>query len=347
MNKYKIGLALLITVLSIVIVGKSKYDNKNQLIIPLKNDKNDSCRTAVDKYACYGKQMQTILKTKGVDASIQYIKSVVMVSNGYSVSHVLFHAVGETAYYKQDRDIKRTVAYLKPYLASIDTQDEHLNGFDGFYHGAISTYFEDRLHEVPLPKLISNICSDSFEIPGISSNSFECYHTIGHGTMHALGNKLNDSIKICAELDNAVAQEGCYYGVFMEESFLFSPLYHKGMERPDVKGNSLIAVCNSFSGVQSASCSHFAGQVYLTTHPSDIKGAFDECKKLTNSVPSCIVRLGVVFIPSHHYGDYEKMKQICGYAGEIYKSTCIDAVNQGVRMGFGGPIKNFGSEKAH
>lgn len=291
------------------------------------------CLFATDQYICYGIQTQRILKTEGVDAAIRYVRSVILVNHGYNLAHILMHAVGEATYYKENRDIGKTVAYLKPHLTSIDDREAFINGYDGFYHGAISAYFADRLHEESLPKLISNICGGSIIVPGITSHSFVCYHAVGHGVMHALGNKLGEAIKVCAELDNELAQQGCYFGIFMEESFLYAPIYHKGAARPDVKGSSLLSVCKPLTGAKVEYCTFFVGQVYLTTHPSDLRGAFKECKKLKNFVRPCMMRLAFAYIPQIDPGDYNKLIQICDYAGTEYRSECISYMNQELQTG--------------
>lgn len=300
MNRHKTAIPILIIVLLLFIpIFLTRNNNAPSVTKSLIEENNDPCLSAIDQYVCYGKQMQSILKSKGVDASIQYVKSVVLVNHGYNLAHILLHGSGEAAYYKEGRDMKKAAAHLEPYLIGQTNEESHQNGFDGYYHGAISAYFEDKSSEESLPKLISNICDGSFDILGITPHSFECYHTIGHGVMHALGNRLHEAINVCADLVSTNAQEGCYFGVFMEQSFLYVPLYHKGMERPDVKGSSLLSVCESFTGIQNKYCAHYVGQVYLTAHPGDLQGAYAECKKLKNFVSFCIERVDFTHIPPY------------------------------------------------
>lgn len=314
------------------------------LLLPSHTFAKDKCTNSQDKYTCYGTEVNKIISQKGVASAMEYVHRVVLPTNGYSIVHIVLHSVGEAAYFEQKKDLTKTLSYMRPYT-KYARDGQYLNGFDGFYHGAITAYFFDNKDSELLQSLVAKVCEGQVTIPGIGAGTFECYHTVGHALMNALGNKLQLALASCDQQPSQTAQAGCYYGVFMENSFLYSSSYHPGLPRPDVEGSSMVSVCARFESEKNYYCSHFVGQVYLTTHPGDMKGAFDECKKLKTYNTFCIQRLGVMFIPSHYKGDYSKMIKTCDYAGTQYVSICKAAVDQGVKLGFGGDVKNSKAEE--
>ena len=294
----------------------------------------DPCTSAKDVPVCFGKKINKKLVGEGVAPTLKYVNDVVLPENGYSVVHVLLHLAGEYAYIKEN-SLAKTFEYMEPY-AKYSKNGEYLNGFDGFYHGAITMFFELN-KEKDIDELIAEICEKGLVIPGnITSNPFECYHAIGHALMHAKGNNLDEALEVCDQQKGEIKQNGCYYGVFMENAFLYAPTYHPDGQRDTALGNSMAGLCRLYSEKRAHYCAQFVGQSYLAGYPKDIKGAFVECAKVPQEYGICVHRLGVMFIPGQFVGDRKKMKEACDLAAPAYRHICMNAVEQGIILGFGG-----------
>ena len=294
-----------------------------------------TCRFSDDSfdhvYACYSAHISELSKKEGVASALVYVKEVVYPHNGYSTVHILLHHLGEAAYEEND-DPSSINAYLSPH-ADFFKNDQFLNGFDGFVHGYLAEYITSQ--EKPLPTVMRDICEGSLKISHITTDTYACYHTLGHALMHAVGNRTSIALSLCDTAPEGLAQSACYVGAFMEDTFLYDPHYHENSPRPDVSGPSLLTLCSDFVGVKAEKCAQQVGDSYLTMHHTDAKGAFIECEKLPQNKDICVQELGTIIMASFSQNK-EDVATLCKkYAQESQINVCENAALSGLHTGFG------------
>lgn len=294
-----------------------------------------------DRYGCYLDRVNLILRFEGATPALEYVRTVVYPGNGYAMVHVLLHTVGEYAYYESGGDIMNMYYYLLPYLQLMNNANfyDGFDGFDGFVHGFMTEYLTGQTD--PIPVTMQKLCMGKTKVPGIPIGMFDCYHMLGHGIMHATANDLPTALEYCDTAGNKTAIEGCYYGSFMEDSFLYDPDYHEESPRPDSVGTSMKDVCAQFTGQRAISCDTFVGESYFVGHPRDIAGAFNECQSLAANQDVCIGRLAGVLVASlsRNFGDAQALCE--QYASAAYRDTCISSASATIEAGFGIPTQSL------
>ena len=292
-------------------------------------------KTPSEKYGCYVSRVNHIVTEDGVAAGLAYVRYAIYPSNGYAMVHVVLHEVGESAY-ESGASIDDAKQYLSPYTALME-RNHLMGGFDGFLHGYLSSYFvEDRR---PLPERIATLCGGGVSIPGITDDTFRCYHAVGHALMHAEFNVLAQVIVDCNTLTLPAALKGCLYGAFMEDSFLYDPQYHHEASRPDVRGTSLRGICETYTGVEASSCDSFVGESYMTGG-GDLAGAFAECAQVGGDGEKlCIARLGAVAAATS-ISDHADVVALCRQnATEAQQILCQSSIRTGISGALGIPVQ--------
>ena len=285
-------------------------------------------------HGCYKKNIDRLGHQRGLPFAVNYVRDVVYPAHGYSLVHFMLHYVGELAF-QENPDIHSLHAFLEPYSG------EMLHGgFDGIAHGYITTYMS--FQKQPLEKTARDICESDADIPGVTGDDFTCYHTLGHALMHGSGNVLEDALNLCdvvASSDDK--RNACYYGVFMENGFLYYAPYHPDSPRPDVSGTSMRGVCERFSGDRARLCEIFVGDSFLSRPPHDIAGAFSACVGLRWH-PNCAERLGSMTIASLSR-NLDEARTICTqYTNDDISNThCLIGAGAGLREGTRKPVNTL------
>lgn len=291
---------------------------------------------------CFLARSDGIIKHYGAKAAFPYVTDVILPRAGYATAHVVMHTIGEHAYFEEG-EIFRTLAYLEPYEA-YTSQEEFLGGFDGFVHGSVTAYYDDVSDGRSKSERMIYLCEGS-EVKNITTNTRGCYHAIGHAVMYSSGNKIDDAVPICKSALTEEAQNGCYYGAFMENTFLFWTGYHPGIPRPDAMGTSSIPVCGRFTGAVASECHRFVGQTYLAIRlaetddlsAEDMLDATKECDLLsdTDGRDLCLKRLAALFLPPYVSGSWSEEGVCRALFPAHHQKICLFALKDGLRRNFG------------
>ncbi len=299
-----------------------------------------SCPLKADHYKCFEVDVSAILETQGIDSSIKYIKvNVVDRDGGYTLAHMLLHYVGDYAYIKTN-DLDKTLYYIYPYIKNNPAQVFY-DGYDGFFHGAISEYFIQNNHKTP-NELINSVCTRNFGWGDVMWRVPDCYHTIGHAVMASNSNDLLKSLDICDSLSYEFQITNCYYGTFMENAHLYSPLYHPGLPRPYVKYPSMLALCSGFNDTKALKCSMLIGQSILMNSSDDIDLGYSECDKINESDPNrpryreCIKSIAYLFVTSKYKSNFKAMIQSCKSLKYEFQGDCLNYVSRGIKISAAG-----------
>lgn len=102
----------------------------------------------------------------------------------------------------------------------------------GCYHGAIEEYLQERKlltnqDERAIREEISSICGKK-EQASVPQVFRECVHGLGHGTMYISDGDLFQALDLCDALGDQGDRDGCYSGVFMENSSSSTNTTHPG-----------------------------------------------------------------------------------------------------------------------
>ncbi|MBI2048607.1 MAG: hypothetical protein HYT30_01640 [Parcubacteria group bacterium] len=289
---------------------------------------------------CYEKHIDELARKQGVAASLWYVRDVIYPAHGYSLVHFLLHHIGELAY-QENPHIESLSTYLQPFTDVALREGEFMHGFDGLAHGYITAYIA--ASERPQPEMIKSICESEVVIPGVTTNTFTCYHTLGHALMFAHNNSLTKTLDICDTLADT-ARQGCYFGTFMENGFLYLDTYHPDAPRPDATGVSMKHVCEKFSGDHRRACEVFVGDSYLAGPSHDLAGAFEECGMVQEHY-ACAERVGSITIASLSK-NMDDARALCStYAtNPVTHVYCVAGAERGLREGMGILQQSFFSE---
>jgi len=296
------------------------------------------CFFPANDFYCYREAAARILTEDGVAPALSYVGERVSPRTGYAFAHLILHDIGEYAY-GMSGDLDEALAQLERYRTSAPP-DKDLLPFDGFVHGVVSSYFLASGDPHTYPRLMQEICQSSRSMPGVTRSEASCHHALGHGLVHASANRIAPALTACVTAGTTTAREGCYYGAFMELSFLYLPGYHPGAPRPDSKDASLKELCVNLSEDARPHCMHFVGQSYLHAHPKDFDGAFAECAGLGEFDEICAKRLGQVMVTNYVRDEHEAQVFCKRYAG-LLEDVCFDAAREAIDLGFGRESNSF------
>lgn len=291
------------------------------------------------EFNCYEQQAHKIAKNEGSLAAIEYTKSVILPKWGFGVTHFILHRVGEDAIY-QLQDVSKALLLIKPYQSE---KNLSMDGFDGYLHGVFRGYFKMK-STTPVTDLMKHVCSEYYnEIQPEMDHSMmnmakadECFHGVGHALMYLNGNNIPKSISDCKLSKFQWMYKACIRGVFMEEMYHFSPAFSKGVEYNT--SQSMLYICENYTGEELNTCATFIGESYLHKKPTDIEGAFEECRKtqLDTTRKNCMDRIALLWLPAVYKNDFSKIIEVCISESGDFSGSCLKSANRGIRFGGAG-----------
>lgn len=301
-------------------------------------------------YMCYEKETLNIATQKGIKAALTYVNDVVKVNSPLPTTvHRLYHAIGHHAYLLT-RDPNQALSYLGPYDYDQEQFDWSDFPLDGYRHGVTMMYFKDKKGEKPIADLMRDICGKFLDIssfrlvtPRIAVVAQHCFHMVGHGLMAMNGNDVAVSLPYCDLLPQEWMQKRCYFGVFMENAYLYAQHdnYNTRQEpRPSVKGKSMKSLCGEFDGWKKYECSRFVGWSLFSRNGNftDIENAFNECQSLQPPAEEmCINEFSVLFVPPLFKDNFPALVTVCKKLPKFeYQRACFNGAAFGIKIGTGG-----------
>lgn len=297
-----------------------------------------TCTGTRDQLPCYISTARSIARQKDISSALHYMRTVVIPATSYNQTHIIMHTLGRESYLKT-HDIAKALFYLPDNAL---TTDYYL--YDGYSHGLFQEFFYQNRDTGSTGKLMQKACPHDILSRSVISNSSlnpqedlqrtaqNCYHAVGHALMYSSGNRIPEALTKCGETKTKQENYWCLYGVFMENSYLYSSLYDDHAQRPFVSGNSMAKLCLEIKNAyQQSVCTKFVGRSFLAKNKGDFKGAFQECHTLQNEYqPQCIAQVARLFIPPLLAFNPQQMIAACDAAGEDYKGMCLSAVAQRV-----------------
>jgi plastocyanin len=157
-------------------------------------------------------------------------------------------------------------------------------------YGCAHGFFEYALGRAASPQAAAVTICDTGRDEGISR--FSCYHGVGHGVLMAKAYDLGAALAICDSLSDAIAQDGCWQGAFMEN--VNAGLRNEA--RPGTfRANDPFAPCSHVAARHLHECyiNHAGWLMHLAGN--DLAKAATLCLRLTSQLSStCAQSLGLM-----------------------------------------------------
>lgn len=280
---------------------------RSQMLICYRNGGRDDCYKNVATVLFSQFSLREIL-----DRFAQTEKAVEVFSRCHEVAHFLARMT-----YEEKKNI--------PQVFSQCTFTCH----GGCYHGAMEAYLmEKKITETGdveerLRNEMATVCgkSEDYETP---LTFRECVHGLGHAAMFVTEQEVPQALHLCDALSIQEEREGCYSGVFHENSSSSTNTAHPAKY---IRKDNLLYPCNILDERYLSLCyryqsSYFA--FFLTNH--DWGKTMELCKK----VPEKYWRECFQTIGTNQVGftqDFSVMRANCDLAPtEELKSVCISGV---------------------
>ena len=192
-------------------------------------------------------------------------------------------------------------------------------------------FFERALAESPdATEAASRICSDLVGAHP-TKTVFYCYHGVGHGVMMASAYDLDQALSVCDSLGVAMASDGCWQGVFMENVNAVM----RGEARAGVFSETdPLAPCNRVAERYRWECYiNHAGHL-ITFFDFDVGLASHAClEALPRDISACIQSLGLMVSnpawqktlagPESASRSFEVTLQLCRRFPVAYQGDCV------------------------
>ena len=200
-----------------------------------------------------------------------------------------------------------------------------------FNYGCQHGYFERALAESPDATVAaSRICSDLVGAQP-TKTAFYCYHGVGHGVMMASAYDLDQALTVCDSLGTAMASDGCWQGVFMENV--------NAVMRGDARAGVFsetdpLAPCNQVAERYRWECYiNHAGRL-ITFFDMDVGLASHAClEALPRYASACIESLGLMVSnpawqktlagPESASRNIEVTLELCRQFPVAYRGDCV------------------------
>jgi hypothetical protein len=292
---------------------------------------------------CFENRVENVNKLLGTEYTLAYVDKVIFENSDITTTHLSLHKVGNSSYEKS-KNLKEALVPIEKYMLP----GKYSWAFDGYRHGVYQSYLKEKSEMGIGPvQAIKSICGkyenlilDNFDIELFLDfiEMRQCFHAMGHALMFISANNIDMSLSYCDMLPANLAQnEWCYFGVFMEASYLFWPEWNPDTPINYSKYESLLPICNSFLGTKKKMCESYVGRSNLFFNFGNTNDSILKCKNIDNKegILNCVgrtARKGVTNLNS--IDDFKKMSLACvtEFSNEFTKK-CIEGMAAGVYLG--------------
>ncbi len=164
-----------------------------------------------------------------------------------------------------------------------------------FNYGCPHGFFEQALVEAPDAKQAAlNVCDPERMKDKPRKFFFYCYHGVGHGVMMAKAYDVRASLDVCNNFPEMAQQEGCWQGVFMENTNGYNT---SNMRSDSFSQDDLLYPCNTLDEKYAWQCylnhaGYMINRLGGNGHADQISAACLDAKEPGRS--ACIQGLGLM-----------------------------------------------------
>lgn len=242
---------------------------------------------------------------------------------------------------KSDPEINNICHGITHYLGAIEYQRTkdipHVYNsckhvcYEGCFHGATEAYFMDKkiplldVNDKDLLKEIPNVCGRRERHESVDFYA-SCLHGLGHAIMFALLNELPQALKVCDVLSTEEERNGCYGGVFMENT---QAEYNKDHPSSYIDSENLLFPCSILEEKYLEICYRYQAS-HIIRRQSTLYPDFNLVIRFCNSIPEDYHAACINHGSGHMTGyplDAEGLKDMCNLIlAEEDKKECIKGV---------------------
>ncbi len=317
---------------------KMDYSSQMEICIQKSGEKKFGQKTI----PCYLEVVREIVKKEGIAAALTFTDKEIREKSTFSITHVAMHEIGFAAA-EETNDFEKALSYIP----DSGHNTEGYFHYDGYQHGVFMVMFRKNKEKRSIKTLIREACPQAFESMRARSDHKtvaveQCFHAVGHALMYAFDNDPFVALPYCDEMPEVFMQKWCYFGVFMENSYLYSNFHNPEGMRPYVTGNSMLPLCMKVDEKYRLECAKFAGRAYMHVKDGNWRGMFAECKGFMNRKEKevCVGQAARLFIPMFYKSDWDSMVVACVDTDAELSNICLSEVAVGIRQGAAGVLNS-------
>lgn len=291
---------------------------------------------------CYMESAVNIAKSRGIVASLEYVHEDVLKNSVYQIVHLVLHGVGHEAYHRT-HDVERSMGFIALFYAKEPPEFSYT--LDGYRHGVFQAFFDENKANRTIQELMQESCFKYFHIARVEDMrsdqripAEQCFHAVGHAVLYAYDNNIDKALVGCEVLPHSWMQNWCFYGVFMEYSYLYWPFWMHEKPMPSMP-ESMTILCDRVHVNQRDACSRMVGRAYFSK--GGLMGALKQCALVEERHRrNCVIETAAPLVPSVYKNNFKKMVNVCrevgSELGSTYEGACIYGVASGIKMGSAG-----------
>lgn len=283
--------------------------------------------------AAYIKSMMKICFTNGKDECYKNVSDLLFDQFGLKETLRIF-AENEKApeIYSRCHEVthflsRRDYGIEKSVKKVFDKCDFTCHG--GCYHGAMEAYLKEESkndngdYEATFRRVVPTLCGKKGDY-AVPRTFDECVHGVGHGAMFVTDEDVPQSLKLCDILDAQQDREGCWSGVFHENSSSSTNTSHPGKY---TKKDDPMYPCDALDERYLHLCYRYQSSYFLFTVANfDWKETANWCSKVPEKYHyDCYLYMGTNQVGFTQ--DQNAWIEHCGYIDTAeHRNACIGGV---------------------
>jgi hypothetical protein len=314
-------LILIITIGTLTIISNANLDSE----VGNSKDKNLIVSEILEKCdrddECVYLELQKISKTEPQEVVIYVANQIPLEWENKRMScHPVAHHVA-----------KFLLGYFNGNLSEAISHVGNTCG-NALYHGVVENYLTLKvlLEDVEIADL--DITSPCMNVgSSIDSNLHQqCVHGLGHSLLTVYDFDATEAVKRCDEFEDAIDQDRCSDGLFMENN----------NENFDNGGGSfdeydIFYPCNSIDEKYKFRCYFYQGYYILRLNNYSYLDSFKDCEKIPDEekyTVRCIHAISQGMTVQFFSNDHEKIVQMCEELNPKYQWECIRISSNGLTI---------------
>lgn len=306
-----IAIVATITIVSIMILSGS-FESKNAVFKDKNSIVTDILQECGRDDECVYLELQKMSRTESQDVVIFVANQIPLEwEKSEENCHPIAHHVAEFLLGYFDGNLSEAISHVGNACGN------------ALYHGVVENYFSIKilLEDVEIEDL--DIISPCMNVgSSIDSNLHQqCVHGLGHSLATVYDFDVINAVKRCDEFENAVDQDRCSDGLFMENN---NENFNEGGGSYDE--NDILYPCNSVDEKYKFRCYFYQGYYILRLNDYSYSKSFEECEKIPDGekyTVRCIHAISQDMSTQFFLNDHEKIVEMCESLDSKYQWECI------------------------
>ena len=314
-----VGLAII--GISITIIINENFDSKGTVFKDKNSIVSDILQECDRDDECVYLELQKISKTEPQDVVIYVANQIPLEwEKDEQMCHAIAHHVA-----------KFLLGYFNGNLSEAISHVGNTCG-NALYHGVVENYLSLKvlLEDVEIADL--DITSPCMNVgSSIDSNLHQqCVHGLGHSLVTVYDFDATEAVKRCDEFEDAIDQDRCSDGLFMENNN--ENLVNGGGSFDE---DDILYPCNSIDEKYKFRCYFYQGYYILRLNNYSYLDSFKDCEKIPGEekyTVRCIHAISQDMTVQFFSNDHEKIVEMCEELNPKYQWECIRISSNGLTI---------------